>query len=84
MEGRITTLQGPGKEYAEEEASDDTEASPTTAGESQGTGRPKLAQSNQPVFHQSKPSLLAIMQQITQIMANIQAYSSSGASRHPL
>ncbi|MBW0590853.1 hypothetical protein O181_130568, partial [Austropuccinia psidii MF-1] len=31
----------------------------------------------------SEPSLLAIMQQITQIMANLQAASSSEASRPP-
>ncbi|MBW0461848.1 hypothetical protein O181_001563 [Austropuccinia psidii MF-1] len=33
--------------------------------------------------HQSEPSLLEIMQQMTQIMANIQAASSSEASRPP-
>ncbi|MBW0508038.1 hypothetical protein O181_047753 [Austropuccinia psidii MF-1] len=48
-----------------------------------GTGGPTLAQSNQPVSHQSEPSLLAIMQQMTQIMANLQAASSSEASRPP-
>ncbi|MBW0534015.1 hypothetical protein O181_073730 [Austropuccinia psidii MF-1] len=38
-----------------------------------GTEGPTLAQSNKPVSHQSEPYLLAIMQQMTQIMANIQA-----------
>ncbi|MBW0585569.1 hypothetical protein O181_125284 [Austropuccinia psidii MF-1] len=42
-----------------------------------------LAQSNQPVSHQSEPSFLAIMQQMTHIMANIQAASSSEESRPP-
>ncbi|MBW0549537.1 hypothetical protein O181_089252 [Austropuccinia psidii MF-1] len=51
--------------------------------ESQGTRGSALAQSNQPVSHQYEPSLLAIMQQMTQIMANIQAASSSEASRPP-
>ncbi|MBW0553638.1 hypothetical protein O181_093353 [Austropuccinia psidii MF-1] len=45
---------------------------------SEGTGGPTSAQSNQ-----SEPSLLAIMQQMTQIMANLQAASSSEASRPP-
>ncbi|MBW0587703.1 hypothetical protein O181_127418 [Austropuccinia psidii MF-1] len=54
-----------------------------SCGASQGTEGPTLAQSNQPVSHQSEPSLLAIMLQITQIMANLQAASSSEASRPP-
>ncbi|MBW0476790.1 hypothetical protein O181_016505 [Austropuccinia psidii MF-1] len=41
------------------------------------------AQSNQPVSHQSEPSLLAIMQEIAQIMANLQEASFSEASRPP-
>ncbi|MBW0587249.1 hypothetical protein O181_126964 [Austropuccinia psidii MF-1] len=55
----------------EEEGSDGTEAAPAPVGASQGTGRPTLAQSDQPVSHQSEPSLLAIMQQMTQIIANL-------------
>ncbi|MBW0495302.1 hypothetical protein O181_035017 [Austropuccinia psidii MF-1] len=39
--------------------------------------------SNQPVSHQYEPSLLAIMQQMTQIIANLQEASSSEASRPP-
>ncbi|MBW0574374.1 hypothetical protein O181_114089 [Austropuccinia psidii MF-1] len=61
--------------------SDSTEASPASVGASQGTGGPTLAQYNQPVFHHSKPSLLAIMHQMTQIMENILDASSPGASR---
>ncbi|MBW0565329.1 hypothetical protein O181_105044 [Austropuccinia psidii MF-1] len=61
----------------EEEKSDGTEGVPAPVGASQGTGAPTLAQSNQPVSHQSEPSLLAIMQQKTQNMANLQAASSS-------
>ncbi|MBW0490990.1 hypothetical protein O181_030705 [Austropuccinia psidii MF-1] len=48
-----------------------------------GTGGPTLAQSNQPVYYHSEPSLVAIMQQMIQIMANCQAASSSEASRQP-
>ncbi|MBW0480401.1 hypothetical protein O181_020116 [Austropuccinia psidii MF-1] len=75
-----TTLKGPGEDggkeeenSVEEEESDGTEGVPAPVGESQGTGEPTLAQSNQPVSHQSEPSLLAIMQKMTQIMANLQA-----------
>ncbi|MBW0540657.1 hypothetical protein O181_080372 [Austropuccinia psidii MF-1] len=64
-----TTLRGPGEE--EEEESDGTEGVPDLVGGSQGTGRPAPAQSNQPVSHHSEPSLLAIMQRMTKIMANI-------------
>ncbi|MBW0503800.1 hypothetical protein O181_043515 [Austropuccinia psidii MF-1] len=42
-------------------------------GASQGTAGPTLSQSTKPVSHESKPLLLAIMQQMTQIMANLQA-----------
>ncbi|MBW0575872.1 hypothetical protein O181_115587 [Austropuccinia psidii MF-1] len=85
-----TSLKGPGEDgeeeeenSVEEEESDGTEGVPAPVGASQGTGGPTLAQSNQPVSHQSEPSLLAIMQQMTQIMANLQAASSSDSSRPP-
>ncbi|MBW0536924.1 hypothetical protein O181_076639 [Austropuccinia psidii MF-1] len=65
----------------EEEESDGTEGVPAPVGASQSTGGPTLAQSDQPISHQSEPSLLAIMQQMNQIMANLQAASSSGSSR---
>ncbi|MBW0582605.1 hypothetical protein O181_122320 [Austropuccinia psidii MF-1] len=42
-----------------------------------GTGGPTLAQSNQHVSHQSEPSSLIIMQQMTQIMPNPQEASLS-------
>ncbi|MBW0581781.1 hypothetical protein O181_121496 [Austropuccinia psidii MF-1] len=61
----------------EEEESDGTEGIPAPVGESQGTGGPTPAQSDQPVSHQSEPSLLAIMQQMTQLMANLQEDSVS-------
>ncbi|MBW0562948.1 hypothetical protein O181_102663 [Austropuccinia psidii MF-1] len=77
-----TIFKGPGVEDEEEE-SDGTEGVPAPVGASQGTERPTLAQSNQPVSHQSEPSLLAIMQKMTQNMANLQAASSSEASRPP-
>ncbi|MBW0577022.1 hypothetical protein O181_116737, partial [Austropuccinia psidii MF-1] len=48
-----------------------------------GARGPNLAQSAHPVSHQTEPSLLAIMQQMTQIMANLQASASSDVSRPP-
>ncbi|MBW0471716.1 hypothetical protein O181_011431 [Austropuccinia psidii MF-1] len=61
----------------EEEESDGTEGVPAPVGAYQGTGGPTLDQSDQPVSHQSEPSLMAIMQQMTQIMANLQEASVS-------
>ncbi|MBW0574423.1 hypothetical protein O181_114138 [Austropuccinia psidii MF-1] len=78
-----TTSKGRGEDggeeeenSVEEEESDGTEGVPSTVGASQGTGRPTIAQSNQ-----SESFLLAIMQQMTPIMANILADLSSEASR---
>ncbi|MBW0544085.1 hypothetical protein O181_083800 [Austropuccinia psidii MF-1] len=83
-----TNLRGPGEDgeeeeenSVEEECSDGTEGVPAPVGASQGAEGPTLAQSNKPVSHQSVPSLLAIMQQMTENMANLQAASSSEASR---
>ncbi|MBW0500822.1 hypothetical protein O181_040537 [Austropuccinia psidii MF-1] len=85
-----TIFKGPGEDgeeeeqnSVEEEESDGNEGAPALVGESQGTGGPTLAQSDLPVSHQSEPSLLVIMQQMTQIMANLQAASSSESSRPP-
>ncbi|MBW0565614.1 hypothetical protein O181_105329 [Austropuccinia psidii MF-1] len=85
-----TTFRGPceyGEEEEEnsvqEEESDGTEAAPAPMGASEGTRGPTLAQSDQPVSHQTEPSLLAIMQQMTHIMANLQAAASSEVSRPP-
>ncbi|MBW0464011.1 hypothetical protein O181_003726 [Austropuccinia psidii MF-1] len=82
------TPAGPGEDGEEEEEnsvekeeSDGTEGAPALVGVPQGTGGPTLAQSYQPVSHQSGPSLLAIMQQMTQIMANLQVVSSPESSR---
>ncbi|MBW0487395.1 hypothetical protein O181_027110 [Austropuccinia psidii MF-1] len=58
------------------QGSDGTEGAPAPVGVPQGTGGPTLAQSDQPVSHQSETSSLAIRQQMTQIMANLQAASS--------
>ncbi|MBW0528455.1 hypothetical protein O181_068170 [Austropuccinia psidii MF-1] len=77
-----TNLKGPGED-GEEEESDGTEGVPAPVGASQGTGAPTLAWSDQPVSHQSKPALLAIIQQMTEIMANLQEASSSESSRPP-
>ncbi|MBW0469155.1 hypothetical protein O181_008870 [Austropuccinia psidii MF-1] len=85
-----TTFRGPGEDGEEEEENcveeeeyDGTEASPAPVGASEGTRGPTLAQSDQPVSHQTEPSLLSIMQQMTQIMGNLQAAASSEASRPP-
>ncbi|MBW0588848.1 hypothetical protein O181_128563 [Austropuccinia psidii MF-1] len=48
-----------------------------------GTRGPTLAQYYHPVSHQTEQSLLVIMQQMTQIMANLQAAASSEVSRPP-
>ncbi|MBW0537364.1 hypothetical protein O181_077079 [Austropuccinia psidii MF-1] len=85
-----TTLEGFGEDdeeeeenCVEEEESDGTEFFPAPVRASGGTGGPTLAKCNHPVPHQSETSLLAIMHQMTQIMANIQEASSSEASRPP-
>ncbi|MBW0573295.1 hypothetical protein O181_113010 [Austropuccinia psidii MF-1] len=85
-----TTLKGPGKDgeeeeenSVEEEESDGTEGASAPVGASQGTVEPAIAWYDQPVFHQSEPSLLAIMQQMTQIMANLQEDSVSESPRPP-
>ncbi|MBW0519301.1 hypothetical protein O181_059016 [Austropuccinia psidii MF-1] len=65
----------------EEEESDGAEGVPAPVGESQCTRGPTVSQSNQPVSHKYEPSLLAIMQHMTQIMANLQADSCFEASR---
>ncbi|MBW0530119.1 hypothetical protein O181_069834 [Austropuccinia psidii MF-1] len=85
-----TTLKGPGEDgeeeeenSVEEEESDVNKGVPAPVGASQGTGGPTLAQSDQPVSQQSEPSLLAIMQQMTQIMANFQEASVCESSRPP-
>ncbi|MBW0469357.1 hypothetical protein O181_009072 [Austropuccinia psidii MF-1] len=67
----------------EQQESNGTEVFPAPVGAYQGTGRTTPAKSNQHVFHQSEAYLLATMQQITEIMANLQAASSSEASRPP-
>ncbi|MBW0499566.1 hypothetical protein O181_039281 [Austropuccinia psidii MF-1] len=64
-----TNLKGLGeaeKNSVEEEGSDGTEDAPAPVWAYQSTGGPTLSQSNQ-----SPPSLLAIMQQMTQNMANL-------------
>ncbi|MBW0571597.1 hypothetical protein O181_111312 [Austropuccinia psidii MF-1] len=75
-----TIFKGPGEDdeeeednSVEEEESDGTEGVPALVGASQVTGGPTLAQSNKPVSHHSEPSLVAIMQQMNQIMANLKA-----------
>ncbi|MBW0495173.1 hypothetical protein O181_034888 [Austropuccinia psidii MF-1] len=84
-----TSLKVPGEDdeeeeenSVEEEESDGTEGAPAPVGVPQGTERPTLAQSDQPVSHQYEPSLLAIMQQMTQIMDNLQS-ASSDSSKPP-
>ncbi|MBW0521145.1 hypothetical protein O181_060860 [Austropuccinia psidii MF-1] len=83
-----TIFRGPGEDgeeeednSVEEEESDGTEGVHAPVGASQGTEAPTISQSNEPVFHQSEPSLLAIMRQLNQIIANLKAASSSESSR---
>ncbi|MBW0498313.1 hypothetical protein O181_038028 [Austropuccinia psidii MF-1] len=85
-----TIFRGPGEDGEEEEEnsvqekeSDGTEAALAHVEASEGTRGPTPAQSDQPVSHQTEPSLLAIMQQMTQIMANLQAAAYSEVSRPP-
>ncbi|MBW0532291.1 hypothetical protein O181_072006 [Austropuccinia psidii MF-1] len=78
-----TTFRGPGED-GEEEESDGTEDAPAAVGAYEGTRGPTLAQSDQPVSYQTEPSFLAIMQKMTQIMANLQAAASSEVSRPPV
>ncbi|MBW0486253.1 hypothetical protein O181_025968 [Austropuccinia psidii MF-1] len=85
-----TTFKGAGEDgeegegsFVEEEESDGTEGVPAPVGELQGTEGLTLAQADQPVSYSSKPLLLAIMQKMTQIMANFQEASSSESSRPP-
>ncbi|MBW0471163.1 hypothetical protein O181_010878 [Austropuccinia psidii MF-1] len=73
-----------GENSVEEEYSEDNEVFPDLLGASEGTGGPTVSQNNHSFSHQSEPSLLAIMQQITQIMDNLQAASSSKSSGPPL
>ncbi|MBW0509328.1 hypothetical protein O181_049043 [Austropuccinia psidii MF-1] len=82
------SIKGLGEDYeeeeensGEEEESYGTEVVPAPVWESQGTGCSTLAHSNQPPSHQSKKSLLAIMQRMTQILANMQEFSSYQSSR---
>ncbi|MBW0531926.1 hypothetical protein O181_071641 [Austropuccinia psidii MF-1] len=72
FKGPAEDVEEEGENSLEEEESDGTEGFPSPVGESQGSGEPALAQSNQ-----SEPSLLAIIQHMTQIIANLQAASSS-------
>ncbi|MBW0474950.1 hypothetical protein O181_014665 [Austropuccinia psidii MF-1] len=64
-------------EFLEEEnsvgelGSDGTEVVLVPVGVSEGTGGPNLALSNQPGSNLSYPAMLAILQKMTQIMANI-------------
>ncbi|MBW0577133.1 hypothetical protein O181_116848 [Austropuccinia psidii MF-1] len=81
---RSISLSGVEEENSvDEEESDGTEGVPAPVGASQSSGGPTLAQSDQPVSHQCEQYLLDIMQQMTQILANLQAASSSKSSRPP-
>ncbi|MBW0562993.1 hypothetical protein O181_102708 [Austropuccinia psidii MF-1] len=79
-----TTSKGPGEDGEEEEencvekeGSDGTEGVSSTLRESQGIGVPTLAQYDKHVSHLYEPSLLEIMQQMTQTIANLQGALSS-------
>ncbi|MBW0483258.1 hypothetical protein O181_022973 [Austropuccinia psidii MF-1] len=86
----MTTFKGPGedgeeeeKNSVEEEESDGTGGVPAPVGASEGTRGPTLSHFDLTVSHKSEPSLFAIIQKMTQIMANLQSASSSEASRPP-
>ncbi|MBW0532848.1 hypothetical protein O181_072563 [Austropuccinia psidii MF-1] len=57
----------------EEKESYGTEAAPAPVGASEGMRGLTLSQSDKTVSHKTEPSLLDIMQQMTKIMANLQA-----------
>ncbi|MBW0503087.1 hypothetical protein O181_042802 [Austropuccinia psidii MF-1] len=83
-----STFEGSGEDGKEEEGNSvkeedsyGNEGFPAAVGKSQVTGGPTLAQYNQPVSHKSELSLLAMFQQMTQIMTNVLADSSSESSR---
>ncbi|MBW0562427.1 hypothetical protein O181_102142 [Austropuccinia psidii MF-1] len=61
----------------EEEESDSTEVVPTLVGVSESAGGPILAKSNQPSSYQTDKTLFLILQSMTQMMATLQAVSSS-------
>ncbi|MBW0521946.1 hypothetical protein O181_061661 [Austropuccinia psidii MF-1] len=64
---RSSSFSGVEEENSVEEGeSDGTEDVPSLVGASQGTGGQTLAQSDQPVSHQSEPSLLAVIHKMTQ------------------
>ncbi|MBW0491439.1 hypothetical protein O181_031154 [Austropuccinia psidii MF-1] len=82
MEGEVQSRKegrGPRRSnsFSGVEESDGTAGVPAPVRASQDFGGPTLAQSYKAFSHQSEASLLVIMQQMTQIMANIQADSSS-------
>ncbi|MBW0519800.1 hypothetical protein O181_059515 [Austropuccinia psidii MF-1] len=77
-----TAFKSPGEDDEEEE-SDGTKGVPAPMGAPQVTGGKNPAHYNHPVSHWSEPSLLDIMQKMTQIMANIQEASSYEGSRPP-
>ncbi|MBW0573493.1 hypothetical protein O181_113208 [Austropuccinia psidii MF-1] len=85
QEGRGQRRSSPGEYYEEEEEeeSDGTEGIPAPVGASQGLGGPTLAKYDQSFSHQYEPSLLEIMQKMTQIMTNLQAASYSESLRQP-
>ncbi|MBW0573621.1 hypothetical protein O181_113336 [Austropuccinia psidii MF-1] len=80
-----TTFRGPGEDCEEEEENsvEEEESAPAPVGASVGTRGPTLSHSDKTVSHQTEPYLLAIMQQMRQIIANIQAAASSEVSRPP-
>ncbi|MBW0530552.1 hypothetical protein O181_070267 [Austropuccinia psidii MF-1] len=71
------------EKFVEEEEYDGTKVAPAPLGASEGSGGPTVAQYNWPFSHQNEPYLLGIMQQMTQIMANLQADSRPPAFKTP-
>ncbi|MBW0503665.1 hypothetical protein O181_043380 [Austropuccinia psidii MF-1] len=84
MEGRKSSKKRLG-EYGEgeEEESKGIEVFPSPVGASEGTGEINSARLNKPFSRQSDTSSLAIIQQMTQIIPNLQAGSSLPAFKAP-
>ncbi|MBW0583962.1 hypothetical protein O181_123677 [Austropuccinia psidii MF-1] len=67
----------------EEKEYEDNVFVPAPVGAFEGSGESALAQSDNRVSHQSEPLLLAILQWMTKIMANLQEASRTLAFKTP-
>ncbi|MBW0577386.1 hypothetical protein O181_117101 [Austropuccinia psidii MF-1] len=74
-----------GEESVEEEYYEETEVEPTLEGVHEAIEAPNLAFSNQPLFSQTEPDFLNMIEKVTQFMGQLtQAVASRYNSRlHP-